>query len=199
MTTDQMPDPVELALRGYEPTVRPPALAGGDVAYVVDDLAVGRMLLAARVDGVLLLSAYAPDDASTETLLDRVAHRVSPRVLRDGRSLDPIRRQFEEYLSGRRRSFDVRLDERLATPFQRVVLDRLSADVGYGSTTTYGRLAAGSGKPRAARAVGAALGANPLCIVLPCHRVLGASGDLTGYAGGMAAKRLLLDLEQRAC
>ncbi len=198
MIADRKADPVELALRGLDPTVRPPSLAGGDVAYRVEDLAVGRLLLAARHDGRLLLSAYAPDDAGADALLDRLAHRVSPRVLRGGRALDPIRRQLDEYLSGRRRSFELEIDQTMATPFQRIVLGRLATEVGYGRTITYGGLAAAAERPRAARAVGSALGANPLCIVLPCHRVVGASGQLTGYAGGLTAKRLLLDLEHGA-
>lgn len=192
------PDPLEFALRGYEPTVHPPVLTGGDVVYTVDDLPVGRMLLASRIDGTLLASSYVTDDAATDAVLDRLSRQVSPRVLRGGRALDGVRRQLDEYLAGRLRSFDVPLDPVLATPFQRAVLQRLAASVGYGSTTSYGRLADAVGRPTAARAVGAALGANPLCIVLPCHRVLAASGALTGYAGGLTAKQFLLDLERAA-
>jgi methylated-DNA-[protein]-cysteine S-methyltransferase len=191
-------DPLELTLRGYEPTVRPPVLAGGDVSYVLDDLPVGRMLLAARMDGHLLASAYVPDDAAADVLLDRVARHVSPRVLRGGRGLDPVRYQLQEYLAGRRRAFDVPVDLALATLFQREVLTRIEIAAGYGARTSYGRLAGLVGRPSAARAVGAALGANPLCIVLPCHRVVAASGALTGYAGGLAAKQLLLELEAAA-
>jgi len=72
---------------------------------------------------------------------------------------------------------------------------RLASSVGYGERISYGALAAAIGRPSASRAVGAALGANPLCVVLPCHRVVAASGAMTGYAGGLDAKRLLLDLE----
>jgi methylated-DNA-[protein]-cysteine S-methyltransferase len=190
-------DALELVLRGYEPTVRPPVLSGGDVVYAVDDLPVGRLLLATRIDGTLLASSYVTDDAATDAVLDRLSRRVSPRVLRGGRALDAVRRQLDEYLAGRLRRFDVPLDLTLATPFQRTVLGRLAAGVGYGSTTSYGHLAAEVGKPTAARAVGSALGANPLCIVLPCHRVVAGSGALTGYAGGLAAKQFLLDLERR--
>ena len=186
------------ALRGFSPRVRPPALAGADVSYVVDDVAVGRLLLAARPDGTLLTSAYVPTDADADAVLDRLARRVSPGVLRGGNVLDDARRQLDEYLAGRRRSFELATDAVLATPFQRTVLDRLARDVGYGATTSYGALAAAIGRPAASRAVGAALGANPLCIVLPCHRVVAASGALTGYAGGVEAKRRLLDLEAAA-
>jgi methylated-DNA-[protein]-cysteine S-methyltransferase len=89
----------------------------------------------------------------------------------------------------------VTTDLSLATPFQRVVLPRLAATVGYGERATYGQLAARVQRPTAARAVGAALGANPLCVILPCHRVVASSGALTGYAGGLAAKAYLLELE----
>jgi methylated-DNA-[protein]-cysteine S-methyltransferase len=191
-------DPLELALRSYRPTARPPALTGGDVLYAVDDLPVGRLLLATRIDGTLVASSYVSDDADADTVLDRLSGRISPRVLRGGRALDGVRRQLGQYLGGRLRRFDVPLDLTLATPFQRDVLQRLAATVGYGSTTTYGHLAGELGRPTAARAVGAALGANPLCIVLPCHRVIAATGALTGYAGGLAAKQFLLDLEQTA-
>jgi len=186
------------ALRAFDPAVRPPVLAGADVSYVVEDLEVGRLLLAARRDGTLLSSAFTPTDADADAFLDRLARLVSPGVLRGGPALDDVRRQLDEYLAGRRRSFEVATDTVLATPFQRTVLDRLARDVGYGTTTSYGALATAIGRPTASRAVGAALGANPLCIVLPCHRVVAASGALTGYAGGVEAKRRLLDLEAAA-
>lgn len=189
-------DPLELVLRGYEPTVRPPTLTGGDVAYAVDDLPVGRLLLAARNDGAVVASTYVTDDAPADSVLDRLSRRISPRVLRGGRSLDVLRRQLDAYFAGQLRRFDVPLDLTLATPFQRDVLQHLSATTGYGATTSYGHLATALGRPTAARAVGAALGANPLCIVLPCHRVIAGSGALTGYAGGLAAKQFLLDLER---
>jgi methylated-DNA-[protein]-cysteine S-methyltransferase len=185
-------------------TGRPPVLEGADVTYAVEDTAVGRLLLASRRDGVLVASAYAATDEASDALLDRLARSVSARVLRVGTSgrtasapLDDVRRQLEEYLTGRRRRFEVRAEPVLATAFQRQVLARLAASVGYGERMSYGALAAGIGRPSASRAVGAALGANPLCIVLPCHRVVASSGALTGYAGGLDAKRLLLDLESR--
>jgi methylated-DNA-[protein]-cysteine S-methyltransferase len=193
-----MTDALTGALRSFDPAVRPPELAGGDVAYVVEDVAVGRLLLAARPDGTLLTSAYVPTDADADALLDRLARLVSPGVVRGGTAVDAARRQLDEYLAGRRRTFDVATDTVLATPFQRTVLDRLARDVGYGATTSYGTLAAAVGRPSASRAVGTALGGNPLCIVLPCHRVVAASGALSGYAGGADAKRRLLALEAAA-
>jgi methylated-DNA-[protein]-cysteine S-methyltransferase len=90
------------------------------------------------------------------------------------------------------------VDLALATPFQREVLTALANGVGYGRTASYGDLARAIGRPAASRAVGGALNHNPLCVVVPCHRVVAASGALTGYAGGLAAKRLLLQLEAGA-
>lgn len=188
---------VELALRGYDPTVRPPVLADGDVSYTVEDTRIGRMVLAVRGDGAAVATVFAATDDDVDVALRRIARVVSPRVLRGGPSVEQLRRELAEFLDGGRRQFDVRVDLTLATGFQRTVLTRL-ATVGYGSRTTYGALAAAIERPTASRAVGAALGANPLCVVLPCHRVLSSSGALTGYAGGVEAKRALLSMESSA-
>ncbi|WP_245790733.1 methylated-DNA--[protein]-cysteine S-methyltransferase [Streptomyces monashensis] len=109
--------------------------------------------------------------------------------------LDEARAQLDAYLGGRLRTFTLPLDLRRATAFVRETVVGLEEFVPYGRTSTYGELAKRLGRPKAARAVGRALGANPLCVVLPCHRIVGASGQLTGYAGGSAAKKYLLDLE----
>ena len=110
---------------------------------------------------------------------------------------DALLREAEEqlsaYFAGELRRFDLPLSPR-GTEFQRRVWDAVAA-VPYGTTTTYSRLAAAIGSPRATRAVGAANGRNPLAIVVPCHRVIGASGALTGYGGGLQVKRALLALE----
>jgi methylated-DNA-[protein]-cysteine S-methyltransferase len=117
-------------------------------------------------------------------------------VLRDAGALDGVRTALDDYLAGRLHSLaGLTVDLSLATPFQREVLPALAEATTYGSRLSYGALAGVIGRPTAARAVGAALGANPLCIVLPCHRVVAGSGALTGYAGGLAAKEYLLDLE----
>jgi methylated-DNA-[protein]-cysteine S-methyltransferase len=107
--------------------------------------------------------------------------------------LDEVRRELDEYFAGDRTAFDLPLDLRVA-PFHEQVLRELGR-VPYGATTTYGTLAARVGQPRAARAVGTVMNRNPLPIVLPCHRVVGANGALTGYAGGLDRKRALLALE----
>jgi O-6-methylguanine DNA methyltransferase len=101
--------------------------------------------------------------------------------------------QLREYFCRTRREFDLALDAR-GTPFQRAVWAEI-ARIPYGATTTYGEIARRVGRPRAARAVGGAVGANPLPILIPCHRVIGARGSLTGYAAGLAMKAALLQLE----
>lgn len=103
------------------------------------------------------------------------------------------RRQLEEYFAGQRRAFDLPLSP-AGTEFQRRVWDLLR-EIPYGQTVTYGDLARRLGNPRAARAVGMACNRNPIAIVIPCHRVIGANRSLTGYAGGLDAKSFLLTLE----
>ncbi len=107
--------------------------------------------------------------------------------------LERAGQQLTEYFAGGRTSFDLRLDP-AGTTFQRQVWQALLA-VPFGALTSYGRLAAELGRPGASRAVGAAVGRNPVCLFLPCHRVLGSAGTLTGYAGGLARKTALLELE----
>jgi methylated-DNA-[protein]-cysteine S-methyltransferase len=114
---------------------------------------------------------------------------------RDDRTLPALQEQLHAYLAGDLRDFDVELAP-VGTPFQLEVWTALRR-VPYGTTTTYGALAAAIGRPSAVRAVGAANGRNPVGIVVPCHRVVGADGSLTGYAGGLDRKRFLLDLERR--
>jgi len=105
--------------------------------------------------------------------------------------------QLHAYFAGQRRHFELPLDWRWGTAFQQTVWQALQG-IAYGGVASYGALSAQIGKARAVRAVGAAIGRNPLSIIVPCHRVLGADGSLTGYAGGLARKRALLDLE-KAC
>ena len=107
--------------------------------------------------------------------------------------LDEAARQLGEYFSGHRREFDLPLDLE-GTEFQQRVWRAVSG-IPYGQTRTYAQIAAGVGSPRAVRAVGAANGANPVAILVPCHRVVGSGGGLGGYGGGLELKRRLLDLE----
>jgi methylated-DNA-[protein]-cysteine S-methyltransferase len=113
---------------------------------------------------------------------------------RDDATLPELQEQLGAYLAGQLQAFDVTLAP-LGTPFQADVWAALRR-VPYGATTTYGALAAAIGRPSAVRAVGAANGRNPYCLVVPCHRVVGADGSLTGYVGGLDRKRFLLDLER---
>ena len=115
---------------------------------------------------------------------------------RDDATLPALQEQLGAYLAGQLQSFDVALAP-LGTPFQTEVWAALR-QVPYGATTTYGALATRIGRPSAVRAVGAANGRNPYCLVVPCHRVVGADGSLTGYAGGLDRKRFLLELERGA-
>lgn len=158
-----------------------------DVAYDLVDSPIGTLLVAAT-DAGLCRIAFDPDEG-----LERLA-AYGPRVLRAPRPIDAARRQLDEYFSGDRQAFELETDLRLAAPFHRLVLGELAL-VPYGETTTYGTLATRAGRPRAARAVGTAMNRNPLPIVLPCHRVLGSSGSLTGYGGGLDRKEHLLRLE----
>src|SRR5258706_3542856 len=107
--------------------------------------------------------------------------------------LKQTKRELAEYFAGRRRRFEVALDPD-GTPFQRSVWKAISK-VGFGETTTYSELARRAGHSGSARAAGAATGRNPISVVVPCHRIMGADGSLTGYAGGLARKRALLRLE----
>lgn len=167
----------------------PPALPETDVSMGAVDTPVGRLVVAATENGVVACS-YDQEARVAE----RVATVVSSRVLRHPRRVDPVRRQLEAYFQGRRRSFSLAVDLRLAGEFGQAVLRTLD-DIAYGQTTTYGRIATRVGRPRAARAVGNALATNPVCVIMPCHRVVPSGGGLGGYAGGVPAKEHLLELE----
>jgi methylated-DNA-[protein]-cysteine S-methyltransferase len=111
--------------------------------------------------------------------------------------LQATAQQLQQYFSGQRQQFELPLSKRHGTSFQQAVWQALSK-LGYGQTSSYQAIANAIDKPRAVRAVGAAVGRNPWTIVVPCHRVLGAKGQLTGYAGGLSRKQALLQLEHRA-
>jgi methylated-DNA-[protein]-cysteine S-methyltransferase len=187
-------DVVVDALTHFDVAAQPPRLDPTDVSYVVEDTRIGRMLLARKDSGALVASSFVPDSESEERVLSRLSRSVSPRILRQPKPLDDLRRELAAYLEGRLREFSVPVDLALASPFQRAVLSALPR-VTYGERATYGQLARWIAHPSASRAVGAALGANPLCVVVPCHRVVASTGALTGYAGGLAAKEYLLALE----
>jgi methylated-DNA-[protein]-cysteine S-methyltransferase len=161
-----------------------------DVGFDVVDSPIGDLLVAASDRGLAAISF----DSDPGDRLEQLARIAGPRVLRSRRSVDTARRELDEYFEGRRRTFDLSLDLRALPPFTVSVLGEL-ARVPYGKTTTYGELARRVGHPRAARAVGTVMHRNRIPIVLPCHRVVGATGDLTGYAGGLDVKLTLLELE----
>ena len=161
-----------------------------DVAYDLVDSPIGALLVATTERGFCRI-AY---DADPELELERLARAFGVRVLRSALPIDPARRQLDEYFEGKRRRFDLPVDVAMLADFNRRVLREL-ARVPYGEVVTYGELAARAARPRAARAVGTVMNRNPLPIVLPCHRVVGASGALVGYGGGLPRKERLLRLE----
>jgi methylated-DNA-[protein]-cysteine S-methyltransferase len=162
-----------------------------DVSYAPLDSPFGTMLLAATKRGLVRL-AFPEEPA--DSVLERLARRISPRIVATSSGLDTIRRELDEYFSGRRRRFDLPLDWALVGPFGRRVL-RVTAEIPYGGVLSYAEVAADAGSPRGSRAAGNALGANPIPVVIPCHRVLRSGGALGGYGGGVERKRWLLELE----
>jgi methylated-DNA-[protein]-cysteine S-methyltransferase len=150
------------------------------------DSPVGELLLVGDDDG--LRGLYLPDHKRGPS--------VGPGWKRDDAALAATRAQLAEYFAGERTGFDVPVAPS-GTPFQLEVWEQLKR-IPYGETRCYGDIAKELGRPGAARAVGAANGRNPISIVVPCHRVVGSTGTLTGYAGGVAAKERLLALERRA-
>ncbi|MDQ3030437.1 MAG: methylated-DNA--[protein]-cysteine S-methyltransferase [Actinomycetota bacterium] len=165
-----------------------------DVAYRTVDTPLGALLLAATEEGLVRV-AYGIQDH--DKVLEQLASRVSPRVLRAPARLDLAAQQIEEYFAGRRTGFDLPLDLRLSAGFRRNVLTHLP-EIPYGKTASYAELAAAAGHPKAVRAVGTACAMNPLPIVVPCHRVVRSDGTAGQYVGGTDAKQLLLTLEAAA-
>jgi methylated-DNA-[protein]-cysteine S-methyltransferase len=174
-----------LAARAYEEGLL-------DVAYTVEDSPVGPLLLASTGRGLVELGYEA--DKELDFMLERLATKISPRVLEAPARLDPVRRELEEYFEGKRLDFDIPLDWSLTKGFTRRVL-RATAKVPYGEVSTYRQVATKAGNERAVRAAGNALGANPIPIVVPCHRILRTGGSLGGYGGGVPRKEFLLRLE----
>jgi methylated-DNA-[protein]-cysteine S-methyltransferase len=149
------------------------------------DSPVGELLLVGDDEG--LRGLYLPEH--------KRGPQVGPGWRRDDAALAAVRAQLGEYFAGERTDFDLPLAP-AGTPFQLEVWEQLER-IPYGETRCYGDLARELGRPGAARAVGAANGRNPISIVVPCHRVVGSTGTLTGYAGGVAVKERLLAHERR--
>jgi methylated-DNA-[protein]-cysteine S-methyltransferase len=162
-----------------------------DVTYEVADSPLGPLLVALTRRGLTRLNY---PDAPIEVLLEELAEEVSPRIIRGTKRSDDVRRQLDEYFSGKRTDFDVPIDWRFARGFAGRVL-RTTAKIPFGRVSTYTQVATKAGSPRAYRAAGNALGSNPMPIIVPCHRVLHTSGGLGGYTGGLHRKEFLLRLE----
>jgi methylated-DNA-[protein]-cysteine S-methyltransferase len=162
-----------------------------DVAYSFADSPFGRLLVAVGRRGLVRV-AYP--NRKPEEVLAELAEEISPRVLESPRATDEIRRELEEYFEGNRRKFAVRVDLSAVRGFGRKVLEQTSR-IPFGSVATYRDVATRAGSPAAVRAAGNALGANPIPIVVPCHRVVRTGGGLGGYTGGLERKLKLLELE----
>lgn len=162
-----------------------------DLAYCEVDSPIGTLLAVATPSGLVKLGY---PDVSADRQLEALSATISPRLLEAPARLDPVRRELDQYFAGKRRDFDLPIDWRLTAGFVQLVL-RETARIPFGETRTYAEMAAVAGSPRAFRAAGSALGANPIPIVVPCHRVLRTGGGLGGYGGGLDVKRALLRLE----
>ena len=151
-------------------------------AYTTMPSPVGELLLTSA--GGELTGLYMPVEV----------HGPPAGMARDDRAFANVRQQLEQYFAGERQAFHLPLAPP-GTPFQQLVWRELQG-IGYGETITYAELASRIGRPTAIRAAGAANGANPVSIIIPCHRVIGSNGSLTGYGGGLEAKRALIELER---
>jgi methylated-DNA-[protein]-cysteine S-methyltransferase len=162
-----------------------------DVAYAMADSPFGALLLATTPRGLVKVSLPGHDP---EAALEDLAARISPRVLEAPDRLDQVRRELDLYFEGKLTEFDLQLDWQLSRDFRRRALRAIDR-IPYGKTRSYTEIARSAGNERAVRAAGTACGANPIPIVVPCHRVLRSSGALGGYGGGLPMKEALLELE----
>ena len=162
-----------------------------DVSYAPAESPFGPLLLAATRRGLVRL-AFPEEDI--DSVLERLARKISPRIVEAPAPLEPARRELEEYFGGARRSCELKLDWALVGGFGQRVL-RATSQIPYGGVLSYQEVAADAGSPRGYRAAGNALGANPIPIVIPCHRVILSGGAPGNYGGGSERKRWLLELE----
>jgi methylated-DNA-[protein]-cysteine S-methyltransferase len=162
-----------------------------DVAYAHVDSPFGPLLLASTPRGLVKLSF--PQFGEEETL-EELAERISPRVLEAPARLDDARRELDLYFAGKLTEFDLPLDWQLTDGFRKKAQQAINR-IPYGKTRSYTEIARSAGNERAVRAAGTACGANPIPIVVPCHRVLRTGGALGGYGGGLPMKEALLELE----
>jgi methylated-DNA-[protein]-cysteine S-methyltransferase len=166
------------------------------VAWTVVGTGIGPLLLAATRDGLVNVVFHATDEVR-DRALDRLASRLGGRPVEAPGSplLAEAISQVQAYFAGRRRDFELPLDWSLISGFNRQVLRELASGVPYGAVVGYGDLATRVGQPGAAQAVGMTMGANPLPVVVPCHRVVESDGGIGGFGGGLETKRKLLALE----
>lgn len=167
-----------------------------DIAYASMDSPFGQLLIATTDRGVvkLALPTHGGKHLTEDQVLQQLAEEVSPRVLESPKRLDPVRRELDAYFEGRLHEFEAPVDWQLARGFTDKVLHQV-ARIPYGETRSYGEVAKQAGNPRASRAAGTACGANPVPLIVPCHRVVQASGKPGNYGGGPEMKRALLELE----
>lgn len=187
------PAPDAAALAAASARLLAAAASESDVVYAELDSPVGPIVAAATSKGLARL-AYRDFNGGLDAVLEALATKLSPRIVEAPARLDAVRRELDEYFAGRRRDFDLPVDLSLTAPFGRAVLEAC-ARIPFGATSSYRAVAADAGRPSASRAAGNALGANPVPIIVPCHRVLRTGGGLGGYTGGVATKRHLLTLE----
>ncbi|MET8452302.1 methylated-DNA--[protein]-cysteine S-methyltransferase [Streptomyces sp. NPDC005209] len=166
------------------------------VVWTVVGTGIGPLLLAATRDGLVNVVFHATD-AVRERAVEGLAVRfgTEPVEASDSPLLAEAIRQVEAYFAGERHAFELPLDWSLISGFNRQVLRELASGVPYGTVVGYGDLAGRVGRPGAAQAVGAAMGSNPLPVVVPCHRVVESDGAIGGFGGGLETKRKLLALE----
>lgn len=162
------------------------------VAYGVFDSPVGELWVAMGPKGVAGIH-FGSEPSAWE--LRRLVRLFGPGIVPDARRNAPLYRELDQYFAGRRRTFEIPFDLRGLTPFQERVL-RATSRIGYGQLMTYAAVARKAGNDRASRATGAAVGSNPIPIVVPCHRVVASDGTLGGYGGGLDVKRYLLAIER---
>jgi methylated-DNA-[protein]-cysteine S-methyltransferase len=193
MTEDRLAPPTFDPADAAAAATRFAATAPADVHYALVDSPIGTLVAAATPRGLATLS-YEDFHGGVDAVLDGLAAKLSPRMLEAPGKLDDVRRELDEYFEGHRRDFDLPIDWSLASEFARRIL-KATAAIPFGQVSTYGKVAAQAGNAKASRAAGRALGANPIPIVVPCHRVVGSSGQLTGYTGGLHRKVALLAIE----
>lgn len=163
--------------------------------WTVLDTRVGPLLLAATEDGLVSVVFHA-ERSVQDRALGELSDRLGAQPVAEGAKLlaEPVR-QLDAYFAGKPIDFALPLDWSLSSGFNREVLRELASTVSYGTVVGYGDLASRVGQPGAAQAVGAAMGSNPLPVVVPCHRVVESGGKLGGFSGGLETKRQLLALE----